>query len=283
MAKNIIITQCLQNDFIAPIERYKQLPNLLHIGFTESKRLVGDSSHDGPLVQTIDYIHSLPEDEIEVLHIRDWHDLNDEGQKAHLRQFGEHCIKETTGARFLFNLPDQSNVRVIDSLTLNDFVSTNLKELLEPFSDQALTVGLVGVWTEAKITYLSYELKTRYPKFEIVICSALTASSTRHNHFVALEQLTRLLGVKVVHSVGQFMDLLSGTNFSSDVTGMSAEGLQINSKGQALSHNDETIIKYLFRDCRSIDLKVLDGGFSGNLVASVVSYDLDNHEQALMC
>lgn len=70
-------------------------------------------------------------------------------------------------------------------------------------------MGLAGVWTEAKITFLAYDLAAHFPEFEIAVCSALTASSSRANHFLALTQLTRILGVRVIDSLGEFVEYLA--------------------------------------------------------------------------
>ena len=41
MTNAVLITQCLQQDFVAPVGRYDRLPNLLHIGFGEARHLMG--------------------------------------------------------------------------------------------------------------------------------------------------------------------------------------------------------------------------------------------------
>ena len=38
----VLITQYLQHDFVTPVGRYDRLPKLLHIGFEEARRLMGD-------------------------------------------------------------------------------------------------------------------------------------------------------------------------------------------------------------------------------------------------
>ena len=37
----VLITQCLQRDFVDPIGPHDPLPNLLHVGYTEATRLLG--------------------------------------------------------------------------------------------------------------------------------------------------------------------------------------------------------------------------------------------------
>jgi hypothetical protein len=37
----VLITQCLQRDFVDPIGPHDPLPNLLHVGYSEANRLMG--------------------------------------------------------------------------------------------------------------------------------------------------------------------------------------------------------------------------------------------------
>ena len=92
-----------------------------------------------------------------------------------------------------------ANERIVNSLTLNDLEGTDLAQQLERIRhahrDDPLRVGVVGVWTEAKVSFLLYDLKTRLGIDELATCSALTASASRAQHFNALAQLEKLLGV----------------------------------------------------------------------------------------
>ena len=112
----------------------------------------------------------------------------------------KHCIHNTEGAEFVFAksiLPNREH-HIVNASGLNDFVDTNLEELLAPYKNEPVKVGIMGVWTEAKITFLAYDLKTRYPNFEIAVCSALCASSSRAMHFISLDQLKSILGIKIL-------------------------------------------------------------------------------------
>lgn len=48
---SILITDCLQNDFVAPIGRFDTLPNALHVGHEESRRLLGPVVSEGPVAR----------------------------------------------------------------------------------------------------------------------------------------------------------------------------------------------------------------------------------------
>jgi protein-tyrosine phosphatase/nicotinamidase-related amidase len=284
MPPSILITQCLQNDFVKLLGRHDPLPNMLHVGFDEARRLVGENPAEGPVALTMQWAYQQPASALTIIHIRDWHDPDDPFQAEHLRQFGPHCLMDTPGAQFAFADTDPARpLAVIDSPGLNDFIGTRLSELLARWAGQPIRVGLMGVWTEAKITFLAYDLRTRYPQFQLAVCSALTASSSRAHHFMALEQLSRLLGVTVYPSLGEFSNFLAGGAVEIPLPAPShSDRPEIVFAGEPppLSETDRSLIRHLFRDCRRVELRTLDGGFSGNMVLGSRSVDLHGHRQA---
>ncbi len=292
MEHSILITQCVQNDFVRPLGRYESLPNMLHVGYDEALRLMGGKPTEGPVAQLMQWAYQQAEEDLSIIHIRDWHDSDDAFQQEHFRQFGTHCLRDSEGAQFAFPIPRTARpVMLIDSPGLNDFVGTELETTLQPFASRELRVGLTGVWTEAKIFFLAYDLRSRYPNMHLAVCSALTASSSRAHHFMALEQLERLLGVKVYASLGEFTQFLRGQeqlpaeNGSLEKIPLSfprhADRPLIHFKGEhESSEADYHLLRYLFRDCQQVTLRVLDGGFSGNLVFGSESVDLHGHQQA---
>jgi len=283
MSQALLLTQCLQNDFVKPIGPHERLPNLLHIGYEESRRLMGENPAEGPVARVMQWAYAQSDEALALIHIRDWHQLSDMQQMDHLMHFGPHCEAESEGAAFAFPVPEQStkDIGIVNTPTLNDFHGTNLVELLAPHQGQKRQVGLMGVWTEAKITYLAYELSTRYPEFEIGICSALTAGASRSQHFLALEQLEKLLGVRVFHSIAAFISFLGGNTEALPLTGWKASSkpiLVLNSL-PTLSETDGQLVRYLFRDARVVRLQRLHGGYSGNEVLGTRSSDLQGHQQ----
>lgn len=280
----LLITQCLQRDFVCRIGKYAELPNLLHVGYEEAQRLCGEDDEFSAIESVITWAYEQSDDALKVIHIRDWHDETDPSQQQHLRQFGAHCLQNTYGAEFVFKAEPCSpkDVRIVNSTSLNDFKTDDLAETLAAYSESKVRVGIMGVWTEAKILFLCYELMSRYPNFEIVVCSALTASSSRSHHFIALDQLQRILGIRVISSVGEFVEFLStndnmlhlGAPLRGELPTVKIEG------GSNLDATDLNLIRTLFREARSVYLRPLDGGFSGNLVCGVESIDLHGHREA---
>ena len=285
MKPAILISQCLQSDFVRSLGRHDPLPNVLHIGYEEAQRLLGNDPQQGPVATFMRWAYGRSDAELKIVHVRDWHDPNDPQQKLHLKQFGLHCIRDTSGAAFVFEQPTQcgKDVAIVESLTLNDFHQTTLQSVLSPFQHSPRRVGLIGVWTEAKITFLAYELATRYPQFELGLCSALCASSTRLNHFIALDQLAKLFGVQTFSSLGLFAEFLAEGSVdlvSTLPVGPQAAPAQFSVEGEANIPDDaQRLLRYLFRDSRQATFRALDGGFSGNLVLASHSTDLLGHAQ----
>ena len=281
MTKSLLITESLQHDLAGRIGKSDPLPNRLHIGYHEALRLNGEDPASSPLNHFIAWAYEQHPDALGIMHIRDWHDANDPAQKLHLEQFGNHDLENTFGAEFIFQIPEAFKDRPVDIINcpgFNDFMGTGLEAKLESYRGQKIKVGLVGVWTNAKISELAYELSTRYPEFDIAVCSALTAGSSRAEHFDALRRIHRLYNVKLMDSVTDLANFLGGKDFQlfPDVQ----SNLEIVYHGVDLPAEVTSLIQYLFRDCDRIDLRILDGGFSGNFVFSCKSWDKAGREQA---
>lgn len=280
----LLLTQCLQKDFVEPLDKFDPLPNALHVGYKESQRLLFGNTEEDPVRSTISWAYSVPDEKLKLVHVRDWHNPDDPLQKAHLSQFGQHCIANSNGARFVFEdrMDSSRNHFIIDATGLNDFVETNLGEVISPFMDSVKRAGIMGVWTEAKVYFTAYEFRTRYPDLEIGVCSALTASSSRQMHFLALDQLRDILGVQIFSSPGAFAEWLTGSsseNFT--MPSVTKHSRLDNTKLQAdipITDDDEALLLYLFRNSKEVQLKSLDGGFSGNLVLAAKSVDTFGHK-----
>ena len=283
MVKSILFTQCLQNDYCKPIGKYDPIPNLVHIGYEESVRLMGLNPSEGPVSNVMRWAYEQSDEDMEIIHLRDWHDPEDEDQKEHLDLYGDHCIQYTDGSRFAFHLDNYPRLAtIIESLQLNDFVNTELEYILEPYKNEKIRVGIMGVMTESKISFLAYDLKTRYPHFDIAVCSALCAGSSISSHYTALDNMQKILGVRVINSLGEFTSFLTGGDSSFEINAPAKDELP------KLSYNDDVnvseadnkILKFLFRNTRKVDFNVLDGGYSGNLVLGAKSVDSEGREEA---
>ena len=272
---SILITQCLQNDFVQPIGKYEKLPNLLHIGYDEARRLMGIHDDDGPVDLFMNWANQQSDDDLEIIHIRDWHDDKDPLQKEHLNIFGNHCIKNTQGAEFAFNDNSSKTVQLVNATGLNDFIGTDLDSILSKYKDSKINVGIIGVWTEAKIFFLAYELVTRFPKVNIAVCSALTAGQSVTSHHAALEQMKKILNISVFNSYGEFCEFLvkDGVEKRLPLPGPSRFPVLTFDPEFSIDKEEEKLLHYLFRDCQSVELKVLGGGFSGSKVFLTSSVD----------
>ena len=283
----VLITQCLQNDFLEPLAPHQSTPNRLHVGRVEARRLIGAEAERGPVMQVLRWAREQPLEALDVVHIRDWHDGSDPRQAAHLAMFGPHCLRGTRGAELVQGLGDEvtdlPNERFVDALTLNDFVDTTLEAELREIQDRvgkSRRVGVIGVWTEAKVTFLLYELATRLGLRDLATCSALTASASRSQHFIALDQVRKILGVRVLDSLGEFTEWLQPGGSTQTVRpSLQGVGPRITCDPE-LAADDALLVDFLYRDARRVTLEPLTGGFSGAFVFRVRSYDAYGHEQA---
>lgn len=283
MEQAILITQCLQNDFVKLIDKFDPLPNQLHVGYSEARRLLGECIEDGPVNTVMDWAYGTADDQLKIIHIRDWHDSTDPAQQAHLKQFGDHCLMDSNGAAFVFEQyikPERSHT-IINATGLNDFIGTGLDTILDVYRGQKIKVGITGVWTEAKILFLCYDLGTRYPEFEIGICSALTAGSSREMHFISLDQIKNILNVTVFSSVGSFTQFLTGEmpEIKKKLHSRLDGSMLTFDQPFDISDSDKKLILYLFRNSKQVDIKCLDGGYSGNLVLKAKSINIFEHQE----
>lgn len=280
----VLITQCLQRDFVGSLEAHDALPNKLHVGYREARRLLGPEPGAGPLAQMVHWAREQPDELLELVHIRDWHDPDDPTQADHLAHFGPHCLAGTRGARMVLDLEEiGAGEHLVGSTTLNDFEGTNLSEVLDEL--RPTRVGVIGVWTEAKVTFLLYELLTRCGLTQLATCSALTASASRAQHFNALEQLRKVLGVEVFDSVGAFAEWLcpeAGPLAPPTPTDRGTAPRIHDGAGTPipLANADRDLVAYLYSDAARVEAVPLSGGFSGAEVYRVRSFDALGHEQA---
>jgi len=278
--RSLLFSECLQNDFVAPLPPGAPLPNTLHIGRAESRRLLGDPESDwegeGPLARFLTaWARSRPSSHA-AIHIRDWHDPEDPATRTHLDHFGRHCVRGSDGARFVAPLERMlgPDARVVDSAILSDFVGTDLEATLAPLVAGGARAGLIGVWTDVKVHYLAYDLMTRFGLEDVAVCSALTASRSRIHHYLALQQLAANLGVTVIDSLPEFLAWLGVTSPLAPLAlkGRAAPRVSMPPKA-TLDDEEGRLVEHLFRDCGEVTLEPLSGGFSGSRVFRSASVD----------
>jgi protein-tyrosine phosphatase/nicotinamidase-related amidase len=285
----VLISQCLQRDFVAPLEPHEPLPNALHVGADEARRLLGADPEHGPLAQLMGWARKAADDGMHIVHIRDHHDPDDPRQAEHLRRFGPHCLRGTRGAELVLDLETTlgPNEVMVDAIGLNDFEETALPEVLARIAATApcepLRIGLIGVWTDAKVMFLLYDLRTRLAGAELATSSALTASASRAAHFAALDQITRLLGVRVCDGVADFARFLVPDGAAVEPTRLPTTAMppmECDPPERAPTGADATLVGYLHRQAARVRLQPLSGGFSGAAVYRVQAWDNLGHELA---
>jgi nicotinamidase-related amidase len=270
----LLFSECLQNDFVAPMKAGAPLPNELHIGRAESRRLLGDPegpwAEEGPLARFLGAFRAGAGREHASVHIRDWHDPGDPATRAHLEHFGSHCVRGTSGAEFVAPLAPVVSAGgiVVDSAVQSDFVGTTLEETLRPLVQSPVRAGIIGVWTDFKVQYLAYELQTRLGLGDVAVCGALTASRSRLAHRQALEHMAANLGVSVIDSIPEFLRFLgieARAALPAVPKGRPRPALEL-PEGTSLDAEEQRLVEHLYRECRSVRLVPIGGGYSGSRV-----------------
>jgi nicotinamidase-related amidase len=277
----VLFSECLQNDFVAPMSAGAPLPNELHIGRAESRRLLGDPerawAEEGPLARFLSAFRTGAGRDHVSVHIRDWHDPEDPATRTHLEHFGSHCVRGTTGAEFVAPLVPvvDAGGLVVDSEVLSDFVGTSLERTLQPLLGVPARAGIIGVWTDFKVQYLAYELQTRLGLRDVAVCSALTASRSRLAHRQALEHMATNLGVTVIDSIPEFLAWLGIE--AQAAAPLAAKGTPRPTvelpDGVSLDDEERRLVEYLYRGCRSVRLRPIGGGYSGSRVFGSLPID----------
>ena len=277
----LLFTECLQNDFVAPLAAGAPLPNELHIGRAESRRLLGDPegpwAEEGPLARFLSALRAGVGAGHASIHIRDWHDPEDAATRAHLEHFGSHCLRRTPGASFVLPLVPvvEEGGIVVDSAVVSDLVGTTLEEKLRPLLVPPVRAGIIGVWTDFKVQYLAYELQTRLSLRDVAVCGALTASRSRLAHRQALEHMAANLGVTVIDSIPEFLAWLGIATrvvAAPAARGRSRPQVEL-PEGTSLDDEERRLVEHLFRECRSVRLAAIGGGYSGSRVFGSTSVD----------
>lgn len=209
--KALLISQCVQNDFVRPLAPGEPLPNLVHVGRLEAERLCGPA---GALTRFLRLAHETDPDRLGIIHVVDRHDPVRHAE--HFALFRPHCVIGSEGARLVDPVEDlargRPQTRLVEAGDLSDFedspLARTLEEMTQGSAPEEIAVGVIGVWTDAKVSFLLYDLRTRLRAKRLATCSALTASRSIDAHFRALESLKGILGVEVFHSPGSLLEWL---------------------------------------------------------------------------
>ncbi|MFX0095320.1 MAG: cysteine hydrolase family protein [Candidatus Hodarchaeota archaeon] len=226
---SILITMSLQNDFIdnppdlpeAKEEINAKYDHFVHISYDECQRLwsngklekfIRDAMELGMEYKLAKTNKKSISQHYHFVHIRDWHDDVDPDpvQTQELKKFGKHCIKGTSGARFISPLHEkiQENREfnlIVNSDSLNSFVDTNLDLHLESIlsttgcnSKEQVQIGIIGVATNIKVMFLAYDLAVRFGYPNVYVCEDLCAGFSKEDHEQGLQYIEKVLEVQIL-------------------------------------------------------------------------------------
>ncbi len=189
---------------------------------------------------------------LHLVNIRDWHTPGELYDRER-RVYGSHCQAGTWGAEYIDGLshlldPDGTRRKIGDtwsedpgfspegkqhgtvvvhhvhSGTLFDLESFAfrrselaevLSEIIKPENRQRVRVAVIGVYTDIKIQIVLQSLRVAYNLENIVVSDSLTASPTLERHLGALDFANKVLGVEVMHGIGDLARFL-GTDPGKD-------------------------------------------------------------------
>lgn len=180
-----------------------------------------------------------------LVNIRDWHTP---GQiyDHERRVYGSHCEAGTWGADYIDGLthlldPDGTRRKIGDSRsedlgfnpegkqhgtvvvhhvhsgTLFDLESFAfrqselaqvLRRIITPENRPHARVAVIGVYTDIKVQIILQSLRIAYNLESLVVSDSLTASPTLERHLGALDFANKVLGVEVMHGVGDLVRFL---------------------------------------------------------------------------
>ena len=286
MAKNILITQRLQNDYLSYLHPDANLPCVLHVGSQESQRLVGTDVKEGVITRFLKSVYNEKKHSLDIVHIIEEHNLSDPEQSEEIKIFGIHCVEGTKGVEPItaIRLKDKTDpfTRIIKSKGKNDFYSSDIASVLEKLigneRKDEVSVYIIGVRTELNIRYLIYDLKFRLGVRKISVCSALTSTSNRRLHYDTLKHLRDNFNVKIYDRMDEFYRAMGLSNLLK--AGMTWDDSRqtlnfLGAKIGIFEGNNElkNIIKVFFSDYKDISLRLIAQEANGTCTYSVILMD----------
>ena len=202
----ILLTQCLQRDFL---DLEPPSPNRLHLGQRMVRRLRGLENGEDRLGQFMRTAYTAPgKENLTVINIRDWHDQADPAQADELAFFGPHCLADSAGAEFVSGLKEiagMGDVQPIDSIYINDFVETNLVQVIQSVTGGRMDrwrFGIIGVYTSIKVELDVILLRTQLhvPAGQVAVCGNLCGDAYLDRHNAALDEMGCIYGAKIFNT-----------------------------------------------------------------------------------
>jgi nicotinamidase-related amidase len=213
---SILITQCLQKDFI---DLNPPSPNKLNLGPRMIKMMRGDLEHgEDRLSDVIRQVYTGPGNQnIIKVHVRDWHNQMDPAQQDELNYFQPHCLEDSQGAEFAGSLNEHAysgEIEPLNSPFLNDFVETQLESVLNEITagrKERWRIGIFGVYTGIKVLYNVIDLRTRLKFPHVAVFGNLCGDNKLSRHQIALEHMSEILQCSIFNT-GNLNELPMVTN-----------------------------------------------------------------------
>lgn len=190
---------------------------------------------------------------LHLVNIRDWHTPGELYDRER-RVYGSHCQAGTWGAEYLepllglldpvgtrrrigdpygtgssfdpegkrrgtvvFHHVHSGSLFDLDSIALGiqSELAGVLSGIITPENRDQVRVAVIGVYTDIKVQIVLQSLRVAYNPEALVVSDSLTASPTLERHLGALDFASKVLGVEVMHGVGDLARFL-GTDPGED-------------------------------------------------------------------
>ena len=244
----LVITYLLQNKFIdTQRDEIQELDGgsgctvspastLNNIGSHESQRLMRG------LKSFLTWVRVQNAEELSVIHVVDDSQVCSDPER---NAFANQLVLDLEQG-----IEQRGNEEILSCSSISAFCGTRLQDIIanrfELFlnhSNDHPRISVVGVHSDSNIHYLMYDLCARYPGVKLATCSALTAARSRTQHFSALGQMHKLLGVEVYDSLYDFENFILPSenrvtptlSEESMVSFNCKEGLQLNANADTLA------------------------------------------------
>lgn len=230
---SVLITFALQETYLSHSYCIKNHLSPFHVCQQERERLLGraDGPANGPLVSFLNWTKLQPQERLHVIHIVTQHNNESTGMILELDKQQENFVHHHH-----VTIPG-----------INAFVGSNLEQILQTIigPNKTVPIGMIGLWSDSTLSYLAYDLKTRHQYSNVATCSALSASSSRTLHLMALKQMKRTLDVPIFDSLTEFQTWLVPKSNSAVGHDMEFSYLDINCTDIELKQHEREMIKYV--------------------------------------
>jgi nicotinamidase-related amidase len=204
----LLVTECLQQDFLRPLAPGEEPPCAMHVGNEGSRKLLGDDAARGPLARLLGAygraLRASPRHSLVTVY--DIHEPGNPADAEHFAQCGTHCFRGTPGAELVEPARAIAGAPRARMVTMDDMTDAAAPSLLPPPAGSAPKVAFVGLFTDANIR--AHALAFRRLGARVAISDAMATGTSPGGHAGALAELGSRHGVEVLATADELAEWL---------------------------------------------------------------------------